>query len=37
MLFLANENIPMASINVLRNAGFFVSAIVEDQICSCNT
>lgn len=30
MLFLANENIPMASVKILRSAGFSVSAVVED-------
>ncbi len=30
MQFLANANIPMASVNVLRRAGFSVSAIVEE-------
>ena len=31
MLFLANENIPLASIRKLRQAGCSVAAIVEDS------
>ncbi|HNS10724.1 MAG TPA: DUF5615 family PIN-like protein [Candidatus Ozemobacteraceae bacterium] len=31
MKFLANENIPLASIKLLRQAGFTVDAIVEDS------
>jgi len=30
MLFLANENIPLASVNCLRRAGYSVTAIVEE-------
>ncbi len=30
MLFLANENIPLASVNCLRRAGYLVTAIVEE-------
>jgi hypothetical protein len=30
MLFLANENIPLASVDCLRRAGYSVTAIVEE-------
>ena len=31
MKFLANENIPLASVNILRNAGILISSITEDS------
>lgn len=31
MLFLANENFPIASVRILRNAGYDVVAIIEDN------
>ena len=32
MRFLANENMPLASVRVLRDAGFDVASITEDSL-----
>lgn len=31
MRFLANENVPLASVNLLRQAGYEIAAIIQDS------